>query len=108
MNTAAKKVIVVFKTHLDIGFTGLAQQVLDKYCLDFIPSAVELAFRVNTPQYKKFVWTVGSYLIRYYFAHGRCGRLAAGGTGHPAGICPLARTGLHHAYGADGPPASGL
>ena len=40
MNTAAKKVIVVFKTHLDIGFTGLAQQVLDKYCLDFIPSAV--------------------------------------------------------------------
>ena len=69
MNTAAKKVIVVFKTHLDIGFTGLAQQVLDKYCLDFIPSAVELAFRVNTPQYKKFVWTVGSYLIRYYFAH---------------------------------------
>ena len=45
MNTAAKKVIVVFKTHLDIGFTGLAQQVLDKYCLDFIPSAVDLAFR---------------------------------------------------------------
>lgn len=34
MNTTAKKVIVVFKTHLDIGFTGLAQQVLDKYCLD--------------------------------------------------------------------------
>lgn len=50
MNTAAKKVIVVFKTHLDIGFTGLAQQVLDKYCLDFIPSAVELAFHVNTKQ----------------------------------------------------------
>ena len=107
MNTAAKKVIVVFKTHLDIGFTGLAQQVLDKYCLDFIPSAVELAFRVNTPQYKNLC---GRWLLSHpvLFAHAVCGRLQQAGTGHPAGICPLARTGLHHAYGADGPPASGL
>lgn len=83
MNIAAKKVIVVFKTHLDIGFTGLAQQVLDKYCLDFIPSAVELAFRVNTPQYKKFVWTVGSYLIRYYLHMPM--RPAAAGWNRPSG-----------------------
>lgn len=108
MNTAAKKVIVVFKTHLDIGFTGLAQQVLDKYCLDFIPSAVELAFRVNTPQYKKICVDGGLLSHPVLFCTCRCGRLQQAGTGHPAGICPLARTGLHHAYGADGPPASGL
>ena len=36
------------KTHLDIGFTGLAEDVLRRYCDDFIPAAVELAFRVNT------------------------------------------------------------
>ena len=28
MDITAKKVIVVFKTHLDIGFTGLAEDVL--------------------------------------------------------------------------------
>ena len=44
----------------------------------FIPAAVELAFRVNTGVQKKFVWTVGSYLIRYYLEHAKpdaCARL---------------------------------
>ena len=80
MDITAKKVIVVFKTHLDIGFTGLAEDVLRRYCDDFIPAAVELAFRVNTGAQKKFVWTVGSYLIRYYLEHAKpdaCVRLAA-------------------------------
>lgn len=63
------KVIVVFKTHLDIGFTGMARDVLRQYCDFFIPAAVDLAFQVNTPERKKFVWTVGSYLIKYYFEH---------------------------------------
>ncbi|MBS6194587.1 MAG: DUF5054 domain-containing protein [Clostridiales bacterium] len=74
-----KQVIVVFKTHLDIGFTGYAKDVLQQYCTDFIPAAVELAFQVNTPAQKKFVWTVGSYLIKYYFDHAEpaaCERLA--------------------------------
>lgn len=62
-------VIVVFKTHLDIGFTGPAAEVLQQYCDFFIPAAVDLAFRANIPEHKKFVWTVGSYLIKYYFAH---------------------------------------
>lgn len=78
MDITAKKVIVVFKTHLDIGFTGLAEDVLRRYCDDFIPAAVELAFRVNTGAQKKFVWTVGSYLIRYYLEHAKpdaCARL---------------------------------
>ena len=67
--SAVKEVIVVFKTHLDIGFTGYAADVLDTYCKSFIPAAVDLAFQVNTPNQKKFVWTVGSYLIKYYFDH---------------------------------------
>ena len=63
------KVIVVFKTHLDIGFTDMAENVLKQYCDFFIPAAVDLAFTVNRPDDKKFVWTVGSYLIKYYFEH---------------------------------------
>lgn len=63
------RVVVVFKTHLDIGFTDYAKNVLEQYCTSFIPAAVDLAFRVNTPERKQFVWTVGSYLIKYYFDH---------------------------------------
>lgn len=73
------RVVVVFKTHLDIGFTDYAQNVLDQYCTGFIPAAVDLAFRVNSPERKQFVWTVGSYLIKYYLDHAEpdsCERLS--------------------------------
>jgi len=62
------KVIVVFKTHLDIGFTDLAESVLKKYRELFIPQAVDLALKVNIGGKKRFVWTVGSYLIAYYLS----------------------------------------
>ena len=62
------KVIVVFKTHLDIGYTDLAETVLKKYRENFIPQAVELALKVNSSQQKRFVWTVGSYLIYHYLS----------------------------------------
>lgn len=68
-HSTVKQVIVVFKTHLDIGFTSSAADVMETYCQNFIPAAVDLAFRVNTPEKKKFVWTVGSYLIKYYLDH---------------------------------------
>ena len=63
------KVIVVSKTHLDIGFTDYAQAVLDRYVKDYIPKAVQLANVLNTPDNKRFVWTTGSYLIRYALDH---------------------------------------
>jgi hypothetical protein len=62
-----KKVIVVFKTHLDIGFTGYAADVLKMYRNSYIPRAVELALGANTETKRRFVWTVGSYLIHNYF-----------------------------------------
>lgn len=68
-NAEVKRVIVVSKTHLDVGFTDYAQTVLDQYVNRLIPSAVELAFSVNTPERKRFVWTVGAFLIRYYLTH---------------------------------------
>ena len=64
-----KKVFVIHKTHLDIGFTGFAQDVLDRYVKEFIPQAIETAYRCNTGGKKMFVWTVGSYLIHYFLEH---------------------------------------
>ncbi|WP_053982867.1 DUF5054 domain-containing protein [Niameybacter massiliensis] len=64
-----KKVHVVYKTHLDIGFTNFGYQVLDNYLNQFIPKAIDLALKLNTKEDKKFIWTVGSYLIDYYLKH---------------------------------------
>lgn len=65
-NFDVKRVIVVLKTHLDIGFTAMADKVLDQYCKSFIPAAVDMALKVNRGGDKRFVWTVGSYLPAYY------------------------------------------
>jgi hypothetical protein len=62
------KVIVVFKTHLDVGYTDMAENVLKKYRDSFIPQAVATAFRENTETKKRFVWTVGSFLIHHYLS----------------------------------------
>lgn len=61
-----KKVHVVFKTHLDIGYTDFSQTVLDRYVNEYIPASVRLATEINSGDKKKFIWTVGSYLIDYY------------------------------------------
>lgn len=65
-----KKVHVVFKTHLDIGFTDLGAVVMDRYVNDYIPHSINLAFELNTEKEKKFIWTLGSYLIDQYLKHG--------------------------------------
>ncbi|MCF7976220.1 MAG: DUF5054 domain-containing protein [Phycisphaerae bacterium] len=58
------KVHVVFKTHLDIGFTKLAADVIRGYMEDFIPRAMTLAetMRETHPD-TPFRWTTGSWLI---------------------------------------------
>lgn len=59
-----RKVHVVFKTHLDIGFTDLAESVVHHYLHRFIPLAIQAAEEANKEnEPPKFVWTVGSYLI---------------------------------------------
>lgn len=62
-----KKVHVVFKTHLDIGFTNLAAHVLRQYMEEYIPKAIALADTLEAEGGRaQFVWTTGSWLIRYY------------------------------------------
>jgi hypothetical protein len=57
-----KRVHVIFKTHLDIGFTDLAKNVIKIYLDEFIPAALTLTeqFRNNK---EKYIWTTGSWLI---------------------------------------------
>lgn len=59
-----KKVIVVSKTHLDLGFTDYGEAIKQKYIDTFIPNAIELAQKVNTEGKKRFVWTTGSWILK--------------------------------------------
>ena len=59
-----KKVFVVSKTHLDLGFTDYAASIRHKYLYSFIPDAIRLAEKVNTADKKYFVWTTGSWLLK--------------------------------------------
>lgn len=64
-----KKVNLIFKTHLDVGFTDLADNVVHKYFKCYIRDAIKTAdyFRksVRTGEFR-YVWTVGSWLISEY------------------------------------------
>ena len=61
-----KKVNVIYKTHLDLGFTDLASNIMEKYFNVFIIKAIELADKVNNDTRKEFIWTTGSWLL-YHF-----------------------------------------
>lgn len=59
-----KKVIVVSKTHLDLGFTDFAYEIKKKYINEYIPGAIELAKALNKDGHKRFIWTTGSWILK--------------------------------------------
>src|SRR5271157_648177 len=64
MSRGLERIFVVFKTHLDVGFTGLVDEVLDAYAQVMVPKALEacrksLALDSGHP----FVWTVPAWLL---------------------------------------------
>jgi hypothetical protein len=67
MKSKAPCVHVVFKTHLDIGFTDYAKRVVDQYFNQYIPQALKLAdeLRKNGSAHR-FIWTTGSWIIYEY------------------------------------------
>lgn len=76
MPANTRRVIVVFKTHLDIGYTASARSVLRSYCTSFIPKALATARTLREANgSERFVWTTGSWLIQTYLEHsGPAGR----------------------------------
>jgi hypothetical protein len=67
INPQIKKVHVIFKTHLDIGFTQLGSKVEQRYIDEFIPKAIQAAEDLRKEGGKeRYVWTTGSWLISAY------------------------------------------
>ena len=64
-----KKVHLIFKTHLDIGFTKLSSQVERQYIDEFIPNTLNIIEQLKAEQVEeRYVWTTGSWLI-WEFLH---------------------------------------
>lgn len=69
-----KEVLLVFKTHLDIGYTDYAENVVKKYLEEFIPNAIDVAYQLkdtDTP----FIWSTGAWLIWEALKHDTDGRV---------------------------------
>ena len=67
MENTIKKVHLVFKTHLDVGFTALAADVVNAYFTRYIPQALAVARELRTSgSPERFTWTTGSWLIYEY------------------------------------------
>ncbi len=76
---------VVFKTHLDLGYTDLVANIRDEFFESYIPRAIQLAKSIREedesgrPEARgsrsldRFVWTTGSWLVFEYleWAKGR-------------------------------------
>ena len=66
-NEQIEKVHVIFKTHLDVGFTDLALNVEKRYINNFIPKAIEINEQLRQEgSDDRYVWTTGSWLIDVY------------------------------------------
>lgn len=62
-----EKVFVIFKTHLDIGFTDLSSKVEQRYIDYYIPKAIEVARRLREEgSDERYVWTTGAWLVDAY------------------------------------------
>lgn len=61
---STQKIHLIFKTHLDIGFTDFASRVLHDYFNLHIPAALRVAREMRESAHEeRFIWTTGSYLI---------------------------------------------
>ena len=69
-NMDVDKVVLIFKTHLDIGYTDFSFNVEKKYLEKFIPKAIETAQLLREQGgEERYVWTVGAWLIDSYLKH---------------------------------------
>ena len=60
------RVLVVFKCHLDVGFTNTQAAVMRRYFDEHFPNAIERAEAIRHAGSDRYVWTTGSWLLWEY------------------------------------------
>ena len=61
-----RRVLVVFKCHLDVGFTQTQALVMQQYFQVFFPAAIETAAQLRSAGDDRYTWTTGSWLLYEY------------------------------------------
>jgi Domain of unknown function (DUF5054) len=61
-----KTVLVVFKCHLDVGFTDTQANVMNTYFKKYYPQAMDLAAGLRRDHADRYMWTTGSWLLYEY------------------------------------------
>lgn len=60
-----KKVILVFKTHFDIGFTDLSEKVLEKYAGPMLDDVLDVCQKTEDQGKLHYVWTLPAWPLTY-------------------------------------------
>src|SRR5208282_6133671 len=58
-----KRVLVMFKCHLDVGYNDTQAAVVRKYFAEYFPRAMEVAAAMRQSGTDRYVWTTGSWLL---------------------------------------------
>lgn len=61
-----KRVLVVFKCHLDVGYTDTQAGVMSKYFNRFFPEAMRIASSMRQSGEDRYEWTTGSWIFYEY------------------------------------------
>ncbi|MBI9060714.1 MAG: hypothetical protein JEZ14_01915 [Marinilabiliaceae bacterium] len=65
-NNQVTDIVVVFKMHVDIGYTNWAEGVLQKYCNEMLDETLKSIDETShLPQSEQFVWTIPSWPLKY-------------------------------------------
>src|SRR6202162_4724311 len=65
-NLSIKRVLVMFKCHLDVGFIDTQAAVVKKYFEQYFPRAIQIANTLRETGEERYVWTTGSWLLYEY------------------------------------------
>jgi hypothetical protein len=64
-----KRVLVMFKCHLDVGYNDTQAAVMRKYFDEYFPRAIQVATAMRQSSADRYVWTTGSWLLYEYLDH---------------------------------------
>ena len=65
-DTDVKRVLVMFKCHLDVGFIDTQANIIQRYFEQFFPKAIEIAAAMRREGNDRYIWTTGSWLVYQY------------------------------------------
>ncbi len=63
-------IVVVFKMHVDVGYTNWAEGVLQKYCNEMLEETLRsIDETADLPESEQFVWTLPAWPLKYMLEH---------------------------------------